>query len=161
MVSVGTKVVFSVNATPISDPISTFIGFNYVVADGNSYTVGVNGGTDIKYETFSHNNQYTNDSNVGTYTYSILGEGIREISVLTIQSFKVDIDTSNLNGKITLTSQHGFNKVIDASTEDVTLYAGEWIITSELTLAEIQEVFKTLTVVERDGKMILNVRYVG
>ena len=161
MVSNGTEVKFSINSTPMTIPMSTFIGFDYV-ANGEAYRIGVNGGTDIVFEDFSHNSQHTNNSDIGTYYYKIANDNVESLTVLTVQSFEVDIRSENLTEGITLTSQHGFNKAVDSLTDSLILYAGQWEVVTNLTLAEIQAVFYNQHVIQdQSGKIIINVVYVS
>ena len=148
LVADGTELTFSVNSTPVSTTsVYTFIGFNYVL-DGEVEIVGVNGGTDINYTSFVHNSQYVNDTDIGTYYYSIEGGvNITELTVLTVTSTIVySINTTKITDSITLSSEHGFNKVVDSSTTSLILYAGTWKVTTTMTLAQVQEVFVGYTV---------------
>ena len=151
LVADGTELNFYVDSTPISQTATyTFIGFRYVL-NGETHTIGVNGGTHINYKSWTHNGQYTNDSDVGTYYYNVSGDlDITELTVLTVSSKVItEINTANMTGSITLTSEYGFNKVIDSSTTSLILYDGNWKVTSEnMTLAEIQAVFVDYTVTQ-------------
>ena len=70
------------------------------------------------------------------------GVEISNLAIQTIASKEVNINTQGLIGTIILTSEHGFNKVIDADTESVMLYSGVWTVSStNLTLSELKLVF--------------------
>ena len=142
IISDETELSFEVNSTPTGaiDNMSTFIGFEYIL-NGETYTVGVNGGSDILYNPFTHNNQYV-DSEIGTYVYKISSDNLTSIKVLTIKSKQIVINPVGVTGKLTLTSEYGFNKVVDSSTSKLILHNGVWTIsTTDWTFAQIQNVF--------------------
>ena len=152
IVANGSEVTLNVNATPGQSGYFTYIGLQYVT-NGENANVGVNGNANITLINFKHNTQYTNDANIGTYVYSINpNANITEISVQAVLSFVAEITTNEQTvflGTITLTSEHGFNKVIDKSTKNVVLYDGIWTVTkTEMTFEQISKLFSNYKVTE-------------
>ena len=146
----GTEVSFKVNNTPTGAEVYTYTGLKYVKKTGDktfvSNTIGANGGSDIKRTSYTHNNDYVNDVDIGTYEYTITsGVEISEIEVQLVLSKVVEINATIITGgTITLTSETGFNKVIDKSTTSVILYTGVWTVTAMpegMTLETLKEIF--------------------
>ncbi len=144
MIADGSTVELTVDSTPTSAMnISTFTGFEYTVEGEGVKTSGVTGGNDIKFEQLSHNGQYTNDSNIGTYHYTIITDSkITSIKATSITSKRITIASQNIDGKLSLQSTQGVVKELDISTNEIILYQGEWTTSTTMTVAQLEQVFK-------------------
>ena len=83
---------------------------------------------------------------------------ISKLKVETIVTETVTIDTIKIPAGvvITLESEHGLNKVIDAETPKIILYVGEWTVTSgNVTAEELRLIVPEFTVKEVDGEVVL------
>ena len=85
------------------------------------------------------------------------------MSIQAVLSFKADINKGAFTtGTFTLTSEYGFNKVIDSETTSIVLYNGTWTVTkSDLTFAQIQQVFSDTsiyTVTQINGVITVEVK---
>ena len=159
IVAEGSELNFKVDATPASkDSVHTFIGFDYIL-NGTKYTIGVNGGTHVTYKSFTQSNSYPNDTDIGDYYYNVSGDyKITEITVVTVSSRVIDsINTTNMTGSLTLTSEYGFNKVVDSSTTSLILYDGTWTVVTDMSLAEVQAIFSGFSVTQNSETKVITI----
>ena len=159
IVADGATVTFVVNTVPGSDDGTySYTGVNYLIGE-TTKTVGPTGNEDITRSGFEHSDNYRNDPDIGTYTYTInKDKKVSHLAVQAVLSFTAPINNSAIaTGTFTLTSQYGFNKVIDKDTGSIVLYNGTWTVTrSDLTYDQIQQVFNNTNIytVTKTGDVI-------
>jgi len=90
-----------------------------------------------------------------------MGIDINEIRVLLVINKKVTINSGKIeSGTVTITSEYGFNKVLDINTTEVILYSGVWTVVAMpegYTISNIEEIFVGYEVTEENGEIKIRI----